>query len=362
MVKPKIKHKAPLDQDAIPDENQTHYCMSCNAPLGALYCGECGQKNDDFRRRSFSLLFEIIGSLTSFESRIWRTWRSLLFRPGKVAREFANGKRSKWSSPVRVYLAISFLLFGYMGVTGTQLLSLDIDVKAKPGVTKPAKEWTVEDVDRVTRPLFFETKKQIEARNAGKNFELIEAVISSSDQNASIQLGESGIVDTPEIREARQALAAQGADEQSQLLNDVFFEYIKNPATINDRVKVWLPRLMFFTVPFAMLIGAIFIRGRENALLFDHLVHATYVHAVAFFIILLGMIFSAFMSGALVLKGITVFMLIYLPVSQKRMFKRGWVKTIWSSYGTGFIYLVTFMVLLMIITGWQFTKAAGLLP
>ena len=36
---------------------------------------------------------------------------------------------------------------------------------------------------------------------------------------------------------------------------------------------------MFFMVPFAMRLGAIFIRG-PTALLYDHLIHAMYIHAV----------------------------------------------------------------------------------
>jgi len=42
-------------------------------------------------------------------------------------------------------------------------------------------------------------------------------------------------------------------------------------------------------------------------------------------------------------------LLIYLPLSLKRMFNRGWIKTIWTAYGVGLIYSIILMTGLMAI-------------
>ena len=118
-------HVAPLSYDNIPDNNQAHYCFSCEAPNTGLYCANCGQKNDDFRRSIFSLIKEAILSVTALEGRIWRTWTALIVTPGRVAREFSNGRRTFWSSPVRIYLAMSILLFFVINLFSIQLISLD---------------------------------------------------------------------------------------------------------------------------------------------------------------------------------------------------------------------------------------------
>ena len=110
---------------------------------------------------------------------------------------------------------------------------------------------------------------------------------------------------------------------------------------------------MFIMMPFTMLIGAIFIRGRGNALLYDHLVHAAYIHAVAFFLLLLGILLSFIFPGATVSKALFVIMLIYLPLSLKRMFRRGWLKTIWTSYGVGFIYAFNMTIIMTALLGVQ---------
>ena len=97
-----------LSQDNVPDENQQLTCFSCGETLTGLYCHACGQKNDDFRRSIFSLAAETFASFFSLDNRMWRSWAKLLLKPGQVARDFADGKRTSWTSPVRMYLAPVF--------------------------------------------------------------------------------------------------------------------------------------------------------------------------------------------------------------------------------------------------------------
>ena len=118
-----LEHVAPLEADNVPDSNQSHYCFACEAPMTGLYCAACGNKNDDMRRSIWSLGGELFASLTAFEGRIWKSLRSLIFKPGQMAREFSDGARTKWTSPIRMYLAMSILLFGYVSISQTQLVA-----------------------------------------------------------------------------------------------------------------------------------------------------------------------------------------------------------------------------------------------
>jgi len=369
-------HEAPLGQDNVPDINQAHYCFSCNAPIKGLFCDACGQKNDNFRRSIFSLLREFASSLTGLESRIWRTWTALLFKPGKVAREYADGARSKWSSPVRAFLAMSIILFGYMSFTGTQLVSIDVHPELKDGVDKPAAELTDEDYTFGGGIYFFEGKKAIAKRNAETDYDLLERKLLGIDRdNINIDISTDGVQtnetdvtdDTEEIQtnELPEAIveALEVTDEESKAIIDnlmvngkpvdvdtglrKFIEIIQDPREVNSVFYSWLPKIMFLMMPFSMFIGAIFIRGRGNALLYDHLVHAAYIHAVVYFLIFVGIIASRLIHGAPIALAIFFGMMIYLPISLKRMFGRGWFKTIWTAYGVGFIYFLTILIIIM---------------
>ena len=412
-------HIAPLSNDNIPDANQSHFCHSCETPYTGVYCTACGQKNDDYRRSLFSLIKEFLGSITAIESRIWRTWGALLFKPGKVAREYANGRRTHWSSPVRVYIAMSILLFGFLSVTQMQLISIDVDAKPIDGITKPYEELTVDDVKLVPALRFFETTHKIRERNKSRNFDLIAARLNTDDglkldistdniaenlDDRVDQAHENGELSPEDAKQAREtlekikifnppptentrandAVTEKGGESESnkapeqqdpqgeqntgktftfssfdgqayeiESWSDILLVMIKNPAEINGAFFKYLPRIMFVMMPFTMLIGAMFIRGRGNALLYDHLVHAAYIHAVAFFLILLGILLSLIFPGTMVSRFILVALLIYLPISLKRMFGRSWLKTIWTSYGVGFIYAFNMTLIMTGLLGMQ---------
>jgi len=453
-----IEHIAPLSEDSIPDVNQSHFCFSCDAAIVGLFCASCGQKNDDFRRSIFSLVTEFIASITAFESRIWRTWGNLLFKPGKVAREYSDGRRSHWSSPVRVYLAMSIILFGYMSVSQTQLISIEIDLIPKKGVTKSVQDYQIEDVCVLPKVQYFQRQKVIDRRNAKKDIELIEAkLVDGSDFLFNLNVSEGGVTgseltcdppvkgDRPtetgledalreptdidaalekEIERLKQATGhthdaaldrlASGvvpvqvktallrainestennADGTPQFDDEALIEIrgildtieknvgtdggivvngqeisgaqasqfliraMRNPSELNSVFREDLPRLMFFMMPFTMLIGVIFIRGRGNALMYDHLVHAAYIHAVTFFLILFGVLMKRFIPAIPILQITIIGLLIYLPLSLKRMFNRGWIKTVWTTYWVGLLYLFVIMVILVILFSVDLTQS-----
>ena len=126
---------------------------------------------------------------------------------------------------------------------------------------------------------------------------------------------------------------------------------IRNPELINHNLFKYLPRVMFFMMPFSMLIGAIFIRGK-NALLYDHLVHSAYIHAVMFLVILIAVLIGRFIETPYVNITFLIAMILYLPISVKRMFARGWFKSILTSYSVAFVYvlIISFVILGFIVS------------
>ncbi len=369
-----------LDADTIPNDNQTHLCLSCETPFTGVYCNSCGQKNDNYRRSLFSLIIELGSTLTAIEGRIWRTWGALLFKPGKVAREFADGARMKWSSPIRTYIAMSLILFGFLAITETHIFSLDVNVKPKDGVTLSRDELTHEDLSFEFDVHMLERQRTIDARIKNRDFELIERKMldEEGDLRLDFQIGEeeddvtspslnepnSKVEDLPEAQpeniEIGGDLGELTVNDRGQIMlnnrrvegkdvSNFVFDFMQNPAVVTDSLRVYLPRLMFFMMPLTMFIGAIFIRGRGNAMLYDHIIHAAYIHSVVFFLLFTGIIASYVFPGTVVAQAIFIGLLIYLPISLKRMFARGWLKTLWTSYAVGFIYLFILCFGLVII-------------
>lgn len=398
-----------LSRDNIPDHNQRLKCFSCDAPYVGVFCHACGQKNDNMRRSLFSLIIEMLGNITAFDSRIWRTWGKLLTRPGKVAREYADGSRTKWTSPVRAYLAMSILLFGYIALTSTQIVSLTMDVEREDGAPQALSELKPSQLNADFGLHMFETNTSLAAMREDSNTELVGFLLNYSEplsfdfQKGSFKLVEEGyqppdesnnnfeidadIEDVDDVQDLVEDIVERAANETeppaqqpSDPQSDSTAEkgggfmtingdtmtaqeassrgvaalklLLSRPQIFNDYFSTYLPRVMFFMMPFTMFLGFIFIRGRGNALLYDHLVHAAYIHAVFFFLLFVGLVLGQHtpIPPGWLMALLTLYMILYLPMSLSGMFSRGPIKTIWSSYAIGFVYFITMTVIITTLT------------
>src|SRR5947209_6396931 len=87
-------------------------CSNCGAALIGNYCHSCGQKRFvESDRRLSHLLHQFIASVTDLDGRVWRTVCALLFQPGLLSREYFEGRRVRWISPVSLFLAVSVCYF-----------------------------------------------------------------------------------------------------------------------------------------------------------------------------------------------------------------------------------------------------------
>ena len=97
----------PLGQ---PDELAT--CLNCEAPLTGAYCSACGQKRVDPRETLRGMIHDALGDVVAWDSRIARTLRWLITRPGHLSREWASGRRVRYVPPFRLYIWLTLILIG----------------------------------------------------------------------------------------------------------------------------------------------------------------------------------------------------------------------------------------------------------
>lgn len=78
------------------------------------YCATCGQKNEPEHRSLWQLVKDAVGPAVLLEGKLWRTLGTLLGRPGTLSQAYAEGKRSRYIRPLRLYLWVSVLFFGIL--------------------------------------------------------------------------------------------------------------------------------------------------------------------------------------------------------------------------------------------------------
>ena len=69
-------------------------CANCGTALVGPWCHACGQKGEEFHRSIWRLVAEAFEGLTNFDSRFWNTLPRLIVRPGKLTREYLDGRRA----------------------------------------------------------------------------------------------------------------------------------------------------------------------------------------------------------------------------------------------------------------------------
>lgn len=86
-------------------------CQNCGEHIEKKFCPECGQKNTESRRSFYVLFSDFFTTLLNYDNSFWRTLKELFISPGKLTREYMEGKRKKYLPPVQLYLFVSFLVF-----------------------------------------------------------------------------------------------------------------------------------------------------------------------------------------------------------------------------------------------------------
>jgi len=347
-----IEHAGLLDADEIPNANQSLSCFSCGESMNGVFCYACGNKNDNYRRSIWSLGVELFSSLTAFEGRIWRSLRSLLIKPGQMAREYSDGARQKWTSPIRMYLATSLLLFGYVALSGTQLIAFGAKLQASSVIQMGVKGQNLSP-----QVFFLERKSTISkmiSEDAIAAFEEDMVNLVTDDDDKSKEEPENELEKAEDDNDTNIELTDMSGNSftlDSDGFRNAISIGLRHPERINAPIGKYLSRIMFAMMPFSMLLGAIFIRGREKAMLFDHLVHAAYIHAFSFLLLFIFMLLVQFTPIKGLLWIYMAILLIYLPISAKRMFGRSWFKSIITSYGVGVIYTFLMMLILSYLIG-----------
>ena len=109
-------------------------CPNCEMPLVSVnaYCPDCGQKLPVHRLTTSHLLHDLFHSVTHADKGLLLLLKDLASRPGKVAKEFVEGKRKKYFNPFTfILLCTAFVVF----ING-QFKTFIPDVKADPAILK----------------------------------------------------------------------------------------------------------------------------------------------------------------------------------------------------------------------------------
>jgi len=113
-------------------EGVTANCPSCGQGSTGRFCSACGEEKG--RRGNYSLLGhlgETLKVVTNFESGIFRSFATLITRPGLLTSEYFAGRRKPYLKPLQIFLFCNIAFFFVQSYTEFRTLSTPLSVHTR---------------------------------------------------------------------------------------------------------------------------------------------------------------------------------------------------------------------------------------
>jgi hypothetical protein len=91
-------------------------CGNCGTPLQGRFCHRCGQKDVDPTGTLHEFAHDAWHEFAHVDGKLLQTVRWLVTRPGGLTREVLAGRRTRYASPLRLYLTCSLLFFALTAI------------------------------------------------------------------------------------------------------------------------------------------------------------------------------------------------------------------------------------------------------
>lgn len=94
------------------DATAARVCLSCGNSFTGRYCNQCGEKVVEPNERTLRYFFgHVINAFTFLDGKFWRSFRTMLTRPGQMSRDICDGKRQPYMRPVSFFFVANVIYF-----------------------------------------------------------------------------------------------------------------------------------------------------------------------------------------------------------------------------------------------------------
>ena len=367
-------------------------CANCGTPVTAKYCGSCGQKGH-LHKSVLHLGEELIHGLLHFDTKGWRTLPLLVARPGQLTRRYIEGQRTRFVSPLALFLFMMFFMFFVFSLTmGTssgpstgkvidgkngkaafeqkmnekiaeqkeKIAEAEKDLKeAEPGTAEVAKAQARLDEEKKTleglnsalaagKFAMTGTTKFTEAIKPAKKDAEKDAVKDSAQEK--VKTKEPGIIEeilhdvTEGLTDQDMAGANDAKHSESGWIGKGIRHAVENPELAKYKLKNAAYKYSFLLVPISMPFLWLMFFWRRGVTMYDHAVFSLYSLSFMSLLFTIVATLSYFEFG-----GLAASLFVFIPPVHMFLQLRGTYGL--SRYGalwrTCFLLFMTFIVLTM---------------
>lgn len=240
-------------------------CANCGATLTGPFCHRCGQ-HAHVHKSLLHLGEEVLHGILHFDAKGWRTLPMLIARPGELTRRYIDGQRTRFVSPLALFLFLVFFLFFVASITGGKT-PVDLSASLRPVAETPA------DVARAGGEV------RAAARPAASE--------AAGNKHSPVLLADSFIFDT-------NWPAADAAIARA----------VANPALSIYKLKSSGAKYSFLLVPISLPFLWLLFARRRGVTMYDHAVFSLY--SLSFMALMFALVFAIGAAGFRVMAGAVV--------------------------------------------------------
>jgi hypothetical protein len=103
---------------AVPQQDEPGgECLNCGTTLTGDFCHACGQRAHIHRSIS-GIMHDLVHGVLHLDGKLWNTLPLLVMKPGRLTREYIEGKRARHVSPMAMFLFSVFMMFAVFQALG----------------------------------------------------------------------------------------------------------------------------------------------------------------------------------------------------------------------------------------------------
>jgi hypothetical protein len=330
-------------------------CLNCGTELKGPFCYYCGQPDKNFMRFFPVLMRELLEDSLDFDSRFMRTIKPLIFKPGKLTRDYLDGRRFRYVPPLRLYIFSSIAFFFLAAMLAGNAIQITSTVDGEDKVVTGLHIGKAEDKD-IEEAL--QGLEDINPELASKIEQDIQEAKENQDGDNSFNFNGE-----PWDRETNPLIIPFLPDWVNERINKEIEESPQkgreieaNPNLIKDKAFDVMPVTMFVLLPLVALLFKFWYLFAKKYYV-EHLIFALHNHSFIFVALLLTMLLSSLAGwrepsedGPLtsvvtwINIALWVWIPVYLMVSLKQVYRQGWTMTMtkFSMIGLSYIVLLSF--------------------
>ena len=356
------------------DQRDPHYapedhgiCANCETPLTGAYCHACGQ-SAHIHRSLLHMVEELLHGIFHFETKAWKTIPALILTPGKLTRNYIAGQRTRYVSPLALFLFLIFLMFFVFSLTSDhssttaskdlvaekadlnkdlKLAKEKLQVLTQKRASLPKGDQALEDInDEINSTMIEITAIEMAGKSSGDKTSL--AKNKSNDQTVSTE--------NKEKDQEGQSTFDLNIDDKNMSSSIPWIEKrlrhaAENPELTLYKMKSAASKFAFLLMPISLPFLWLMFALKRKYVMFDHAVFSLY--SLCFMAILMMLITVLGKFNLTAIAGLITVLVppVHMFIQLRGTYDLTNMEALWRTVALLFIAMISLILYALIVAG-----------